>query len=90
MDSPSIIIDLYKTEKENVTFCDEKENGKNVTQKFGELYIEVKDGFDPFENSVGVDMKMGGTFISMSAIFVKTGKKASTICIFDDKEDKKV
>jgi hypothetical protein len=38
MDSPSIIIDLYKTEKENVTFYDEKENGKNVTQKFGELY----------------------------------------------------
>jgi hypothetical protein len=52
--------------------------------------IEVKDGFDPFENSVHVDMKMGGTFISMSVIFVKTGKKANFICIFDDKEDKKV
>ena len=52
--------------------------------------IEVKDGFEPFENSVHVDMKMGGTFISMSVIFVKTGKKANIICIFDDKEDKKV
>lgn len=90
MPSPSIVIDLFKTEKENVTFCDEKENGKNISQKFGELYIEVKDGFDPFENSIRVDMKMGGTFISMSAIFVKTGKKASTICIFDDKEDNKI
>ena len=90
MDSPSIIIDLYKTEKENVTFCDEKENGNNVLLKIGDFIIEVNDEFDPFENSVSVDMKMGGTFISMSAIFVKTGKKASTICIFDDKEDNKI
>ena len=34
MPSPSIVIDLFKTEKENVTFCDEKENGKNISQKF--------------------------------------------------------
>jgi len=77
MDSPSIIIDLYKTEKENVTFYDEKENGKNVTQKIGEFTIEVKDGFDQFKNKVSVDMKIGGTFIEISAIYEKTGKKVN-------------
>ena len=71
-------------------FVMKKKMEKILAKNFGELYIEVKDGFDPFENSIRVDMKMGGTFISMSAIFVKTGKKASTICIFDDKEDNKI
>ena len=67
-----------------------KKMEKMLPKNLVNYIIEVKDGFDPFENSVRVDMKMGGTFISMSAIFVKTGKKASTICIFEDKEDKKV
>ena len=84
MDSPIIIIDLYKSEKENVTFCDEKENGKNVVWKFGHFVLEVNEGFDPFNNDVCVDMKMGGTFIAISAKFVKTNKKVSAIFIFED------
>ena len=84
MDSPIIIIDLYKTEKENVTFCDEKENGNNVVWKFGQFVLEVNEGFDPFNNDVCVDMKMGGTFIAISAKFVKTNKKVSAIFIFED------
>jgi len=84
MPSPTIIIELFKTEKENVTFCDEKENGNNVLLKIGDFIIEVNDEFDPFENSVSVDMKMGGTFIAISAKYEKTGKKVSAIFNFDD------
>ena len=84
MDSPIVIIDLYKTEKENVTFCDEKENEKSIVWKFGQFILEVDKGFNTFENSVCVDMKMGGTFISISAKYVKTNKKVSAIFVFED------
>ena len=81
MDSPSIIIDLYKTEKENVTFYDEKENEKNVTQKIWWIYNWFKDGFDPFKNKVRDDMEMGGTFIEISQYMKRQEKRWMPILI---------
>ena len=80
-------IELYRTEKNNVVFCDEKnENGELIVWKFGNFMIDVGKDFDSSSKNmrkVIVKMKMGGTFISAEAIYCKTGKKADMICLFE-------
>ena len=79
-------IELYKTDRENVTFCDEKdENEKPIVFKFGEFWIDVGDKFDILNKKVKVKMKMGGTFISAKAIYCKTGDESKITCLYDNK-----
>ena len=71
--NPSII--FYKTSKENCTFIDEKdENGELIIQKFGEVSFNIGKDYDKNNNQVIVNMKFGGTYIDISAIYMKTKK----------------
>ena len=71
--NPSII--FYKTSEENCTFIDETyEDGKPKLEKFGEFVFHIGNDYDKNKNLVKVYMKMGGTYIDVSAVYVKTGK----------------
>ena len=84
MDSPMIIIDLYKTNKDNPTFIDEKDdNGNLIVSKFGEIILDVKDKFDPNSKEVIVEMKFGGTFISISAKYVKNNERVHSLFVLE-------
>lgn len=79
-----INIELYKTELDNVQYCDEKnEKGELKALKFGEFIIDVGDEFDVNQREALVKMKMGGTFITASAIYCKTGKHAKITCLYE-------
>ena len=76
-------IELFKTEREDVIFSDQKENGELIVFKFGEFIIDVGKDFDASNREIEVRMKMGGTFISASAMYIKTGKKVKITCLFE-------
>ena len=79
-----VTVELYKTEKNNVIFCDEKDkNGKNKVEKFGEFIIDVGNNYDRSKRKAIVKMKFGGTFISASAIYCATGENAKIICLYE-------
>ena len=79
-----VTVELYKTEYENITFCDEKdENGNLKIFKFGEFIIDVGNNFDILKRDADVKMKFGGTFVSAEAIYRKTGESAKLTCLFD-------
>ena len=79
--NPSIV--FYKTLEENCTFIDEKnEEGKPKLEKFGEVIFDIGKDYDKKNNHVKINMKMGGTYIDVSAIYVKTGKKLPTTQTF--------
>ena len=82
---PKINIELYKTDKEDALFCDEKDNKNNlIVTKFGEFIIDVGNDFDISKREVEVKMKMGGTFITVTAIYLKTGKTSKITCLYED------
>ena len=82
---PKINIELYKTDKEDALFCDEKDNKNNlIVTKFGEFIIDVGNDFDKSKREVEVKMKMGGTFITATAIYLKTGKASKITCLYED------
>ena len=75
---PSIV--FYKTLKENCIYIDEKdENDQLIIEKFGEVEFNIGEDFDKNNRDVRIDMKMGGTYIYVSAIYLKTGKKIKTL-----------
>ena len=83
MNSPKASIQLYKAEKVNVQFTDEKdEKGNLIIQKFGHFKIDVGDQYDKHNREVELKMKLGGTFISLSAIYKKTGHNFT--CLYED------
>ena len=74
---PSII--FYKTLKEDCTYIDEKdENNKLIIEKFGEVEFDIGHDFDINNRDVRIDMKLGGTYIYVSAVYLKNGKKLKT------------
>ena len=76
--NPSIV--FYKTFKEDCTYIDEKdENNKLLIEKFGEIEFNIGTDFDKDFRDVRIDMKMGGTYIYISAVYLKTGKKIETL-----------
>ena len=78
--NPSII--FYKTERENCTFIDEKdENDKLIIEKFGEVIFNIEN-YDKKKNKVRIDMKFGGTYIDVSAVYLKTNEKLPKEQIF--------
>ena len=82
MNNSNVAIQLYKTEKENATFIDEKdEKGNLIIQKFGHFNIDVGEQYEN-NREVEIKMKLGGTFISLSAIYKKTGHNFT--CLYED------
>ena len=81
---PKATIELYKTEENNVLFCDQKdENGKLKIWKFADYEIDVGNDFDIKQKEIIVKMKLGGTYITSMAIYCKTNKKADARCLFE-------
>ena len=77
MDQPIVSIELFETNENNVTFTDEKDNeNKLKVFKFGVIILDAKDKFDPNNNLVEVEMRFGGTFISISGKYIKLVKKS--------------
>ena len=71
---------FYKSFKENCKYVDEKdENNQLIIEKFGEVEFDIGKDFDEYNRKVRIDMKMGGTYIYASAVYLKTGKKIKTI-----------
>ena len=84
MSFSKVAVELYKTDEENVTFCDEKDkNGNLKVSKFAEFIIDVGNDFDISKREAIVKMKIGGTFINASAIYRKTGKNSKITCIYE-------
>ena len=80
MDCPMIFIELFRTDEKNVTFTDEKdEKNRLKVFKFGIITLDVSDKYDGKNRLVEVEMKFGGTFISISAKYSKTGEKINSI-----------
>ena len=72
--NPSII--FYKTSRKNCTFIDEKdENDELIIEKFGEVTFNIGKDYDKNKNKVRMDMKLGGTYIDVSAVYLKTNYK---------------
>ena len=73
LSNPSLI--FYKSSEKNCTFIDEKnEKGEPIIEKFGEASFEIEN-YDKDNNEVIVNMKIGGTYIDVSAIYLKTREK---------------
>ena len=79
--NPEIV--FFKTLRENCTFIDEKDdNGKLIIHEFGRVVFNIGEAFDVNKRDVIVKMKLGGTYIDVSAIYEKTGKKEDYIQFF--------
>ena len=75
---------LYKTVGENCTYIDEKdENGKLIIEEFGQFNFDIGEDFDINKREIIIEMKLGGTYIDVSAIYKKTGKKINSINSFN-------
>ena len=87
MAASRVVVELYKTEKNNVVFCDEKdENGQLKIWNIGSYIIDVGNDFDSSSEKMRkaiVKIKLGGTYISSETIYCKTNKKAYTECLFE-------
>ena len=87
LNSQKATIRLYRTKENNAKFIDEKDiNGEPIVHKFAEYMIDVGDKYDKSCREVEVKMKLGGTFISSSAIYKKTGKEAKITCLYEDEK----
>ena len=87
MAASRVVVELYKTEKDDVVFCDEKdENGQLNIWNIGSYIIDVGNDFDSSSQEMRkaiVKIKLGGTYISSETIYCKTNKKAYTECLFE-------
>ena len=84
MTTSKVTIEIYKTEEDNVHSCDQKDkNGNLKVRKFGEFIIDVGENYDNLNKDAKVCMKLGGTFISVTAVYCKTGEKAKLTCLFE-------
>lgn len=84
MEGPKAIIELYKTEENDVLFCDQKdEMGELKIWKFADYAIDVGSDFDINNKKIIVKMKLGGTHITSMAIYCKTNKKVAARFLFE-------
>ena len=80
--NPEII--FYKTNKEDCTYIDEKdENGNLILEKLGSATFDIGEDFDVNQRDVIIEMKLGGTYIDICAILSKNGKKLNITKSFD-------
>ena len=79
-----VTVEIYKTEEDNVLFCDQKnEKGDLIVSLFAKFTIDVGNNYDILNREAKVCMKLGGTFIYVSAIYCKTGEKEKLTCLFE-------
>ena len=77
-------IDFYKTYKKDCIFIDEKdENDELIIKKFGSINFNIGKDFDINKKKVIIEMKLGGTYIDVSIIYEKTGKKIDSSFTFN-------
>ena len=82
--NPNPEIKFYKTNKEDCTYTDEKdENGNLILEKLGSATFEIGKDFDVNQRDVIIEMKLGGTYIEICAILTKNGKKLNISQTFD-------
>ena len=71
-------ISIYKTENKNPKFIDEE-----GVIKIGEFKLEINREYNNWDDrEIQIIMKLGGTFIDITAIHIKSGKKEKTTLIF--------
>ena len=80
--NPEII--YYKTNKEDCTYTDEKDENRNlILEKLGSATFKIGEDFDVNQRDVIIEMKLGGTYIEICAILSKNGKKLKITQSFD-------
>ena len=73
-------ISFYKTQKENCTYTDERDqNGNLIIHEFGSVIFNIGEDYDRNQKDIVIEMKLGGTYIDVNAIYVKTGKRLNII-----------
>ena len=81
---PNPIFIFYKTLKEDCTFIDEKDENNNlIINKFGEVQFNIGEDYDKDNRMIKINVKLGGTYIVVSAVYLKTGKNINSIITFD-------
>jgi hypothetical protein len=84
MNSSKAVIELYRTENDNVKFCDEKdEHGEPIIHKFGKYIIDVGENFDEDNSKVLIRIHLGGTFVTSSATYCKTNKQEKVVYLLN-------
>ena len=82
--SPNTNIIFYKTYNENCTYTNEKdENGSLVIHEFGRVTFNIGEDYDRNNKNITIEMKLGGTYIDVKAIYEKTGKTLNCIQYFN-------
>ena len=77
---PNPWIVFYKTLKEDCTFIDEKdENNNPIIKEFGNVIFNIGKNYDINNRVIKIDMKLGGTYIVVSAVYLKNGNIIKTI-----------
>ena len=78
--NPNPRIVFYKTLKDNCTFIDEKDENNNlIINEFGNVVFNIGKSYDVNNRFIKIDMKMGGTYIVVSAVYLKNGTEIKTI-----------
>ena len=73
-------IAFFKTNRDNCTYTDEKdENGNLIIHEFGSVIFNIDEDYDRNQKDIVIEMKLGGTYIDVNAIYVKTGKRLNVI-----------
>jgi hypothetical protein len=84
------IIGFYKTLKNDCKYIDEKdEKGNLIIKKFGFVKFEIED-YDRNNPQVKINMKMGGTYIYATAIYLKTRNDIKITQNFEDEKDQMI
>ena len=82
LSNPEIV--FYRADKENCDFIDEKdENGELIVEEFGRVKFNFDKDFDEKNPEIYLTMKLGGTYIDVSAVYKKTRKKINTTQSFN-------
>ena len=69
---PNPRIVFYKTLKEDCTFIDEKDENNNlIINEFGNVVFNLGKDYDENNRLIKIDMKLGGTYIVVSAVYLK-------------------
>ena len=77
--APNPKIVFYRTLKEDCTFIDEKDENNNlIINEFGNVVFDLGKDYDENNRHIKIDMKLGGTYIVVSAVYFKNGKKIET------------
>ena len=79
--NPKII--FFKTDKEDCTFINEKDNnGDLIIHEFGRVQFNIDIDYDKNNRDVLVEMRFGGTYIDVNVIYKKTKKNLKVIKSF--------